>query len=58
MIEWLNGLFPGLNMPLEASEEELRARLSDGALLCGIMRRFSPGYSEEVELLTIILVAV
>ncbi|THU74398.1 hypothetical protein C4D60_Mb04t32910 [Musa balbisiana] len=48
VIEWLNGLFPGLNMPLEASEEELRARLSDGALLCGIMRRFSPGYSEEI----------
>ncbi|CAL9052793.1 unnamed protein product [Musa banksii] len=48
VIEWLNGLFPGLNMPLEAYEEELRARLSDGALLCGIMTRFSPGYSEEI----------
>ncbi|KAJ8513343.1 hypothetical protein OPV22_003777 [Ensete ventricosum] len=48
VIEWLNGLFPGLNMPLQASEEELRARLSDGALLCGIMRRFSPGNSEEI----------
>ncbi|URD96997.1 KISc [Musa troglodytarum] len=48
VIEWLNGLFHGLNMSLEASEEELRARLSDGALLCGIMRRFSPGYSEEI----------
>ncbi|XP_042401352.1 kinesin-like protein KIN-14C [Zingiber officinale] len=48
VIEWLNSLFPGLRMPVDASEEELRARLLDGSLLCGILRRLSPGYSNEM----------
>ncbi|WOL05914.1 kinesin-4-like isoform X1 [Canna indica] len=48
VIEWLNTLFPGLNMAREASEEELRARLLDGALLCGILKKFNPGHSEEI----------
>ncbi|WOL07311.1 kinesin-4-like [Canna indica] len=47
VIEWLNSLFPGLSLPLEASEEELRARLFDGTVLCGIMKKFSPGYITE-----------
>ncbi|CAL9087099.1 unnamed protein product [Musa textilis] len=50
VIEWLNSLFPGLDIPLDASEEELRVRLLDGALLCGILKRFNPGYSGEREL--------
>lgn len=48
VIEWLDNLFPGLRMPVDASEEELQARLLDGSLLCGILRRLSPGYSNEV----------
>ncbi|KAG6501514.1 hypothetical protein ZIOFF_041395 [Zingiber officinale] len=48
VIEWLNSLFPGLRMPVDASEEELRARLLNGSLLCGILRRLSPGYSNEM----------
>lgn len=49
MIEWLNSLFPGLDIPVDALEEELRARLLDGALLCGILKRFNPDYSGEVQ---------
>ncbi|XP_074580885.1 kinesin-like protein KIN-14C [Curcuma longa] len=48
VIEWLDNLFPGLRMPVDASEEELQARLLDGSLLCGILRRLSPGYSNEM----------
>lgn len=48
VIEWLNSLFPTLRMPVDASEEELRARLLDGSLLFGILRRSDPGYSNEV----------
>ncbi|PKA64630.1 Kinesin-4 [Apostasia shenzhenica] len=36
-VEWLNSLFPGLNISLGASEEELRVLLSDGTILCGIL---------------------
>ncbi|CAD5174890.1 unnamed protein product [Musa acuminata subsp. malaccensis] len=50
VIEWLNSLFPGLDIPVDALEEELRARLLDGALLCGILKRFNPDYSGEREL--------
>ncbi|THU73453.1 hypothetical protein C4D60_Mb04t23010 [Musa balbisiana] len=49
VIEWLNSLFPGLDIPVDALEEELRARLLDGALLCGILKRFNPDYSGEVQ---------
>ncbi|RRT38925.1 hypothetical protein B296_00023743 [Ensete ventricosum] len=49
VIEWLNSLFPGLDIPLDASEGELRERLVDGALLCGILKRFNPGSSGEVQ---------
>nr|XP_018673967.1 PREDICTED: kinesin-4 isoform X3 [Musa acuminata subsp. malaccensis] len=48
VIEWLNSLFPGLDIPVDALEEELRARLLDGALLCGILKRFNPDYSGEI----------
>ncbi|KAK8970063.1 hypothetical protein KSP40_PGU010548 [Platanthera guangdongensis] len=39
VVEWLNSLFPGLDIPLEASEEELRAQLFDGIILCGIVNQ-------------------
>lgn len=49
VIEWLNGLFPDFSMAPDASEEELRAALFDGAVFCAILRRLSPGSAEEVE---------
>ncbi|WOK95708.1 kinesin-4-like [Canna indica] len=46
-IRWLNSLFVDLNMPLEASEEELRAALLDGTVLCRILSRINPILSES-----------
>nr|XP_029120262.1 kinesin-like protein KIN-14C isoform X2 [Elaeis guineensis] len=42
VVVWLNSLFPDLNMTKESSEEELRARLFDGAVLCRILNRMNP----------------
>lgn len=47
VIEWLNNLFPDFNLPPEASEEELRARLADGSVLYAIVRMTKPGLLEE-----------
>ncbi|KAL5727477.1 hypothetical protein ACHQM5_000669 [Ranunculus cassubicifolius] len=48
MLEWLNDMVPNLKLPLEASEEELRARLIDGSVLCSLLSRLSPGCIDEV----------
>ncbi|XP_008804600.2 kinesin-like protein KIN-14C [Phoenix dactylifera] len=42
VVVWLNSLFPDLNMTKEASEEDLRARLFDGTVLCRILNRLNP----------------
>lgn len=47
-MEWLNGMLPHLSLPLEASEEELRACLSDGTVLCSVLNKLSPGLVEMV----------
>ncbi|KAH0450242.1 hypothetical protein IEQ34_020934 [Dendrobium chrysotoxum] len=44
LVEWLNSLFPGLDIPLEASEEEIRMLLFDGTVLCGILNQQDPGF--------------
>lgn len=46
VVEWLNILFPSLNIPLEASDEELRALLFDGTVLCGVEKRQDPSALE------------
>ncbi|WCJ26284.1 Kinesin-like protein KIN-14J [Euphorbia peplus] len=43
LVEWLNHMVPHLNLPLEASEEELRASLIDGTVLCSILHKLNPG---------------
>ncbi|GAV83866.1 Kinesin domain-containing protein/CH domain-containing protein [Cephalotus follicularis] len=43
LLEWLNRLFPHLNLPLDASEDELRACLIDGSVLCSILNKLTPG---------------
>ncbi|XP_050227782.1 kinesin-like protein KIN-14J [Mercurialis annua] len=43
LVEWLNHMMPHLNLPLEASEEELRACLIDGTVLCSILNKLNPG---------------
>ncbi|CAH8277774.1 unnamed protein product [Arabidopsis lyrata] len=43
LVEWLNETLPYLNLPWEASEEELRACLLDGTVLCNLLNQLSPG---------------
>ncbi|PIA49422.1 hypothetical protein AQUCO_01300320v1 [Aquilegia coerulea] len=47
LVEWLNDMVPNLKLPLDASDEELRAALIDGSVFCSILRRLSPGYEEN-----------
>jgi hypothetical protein len=50
LVEWLNGMLPHLSLPLEASEEELRACLIDGTVLCCILKKLSRGSIDIVGL--------
>ncbi|GFZ16803.1 P-loop containing nucleoside triphosphate hydrolases superfamily protein [Actinidia rufa] len=43
VIEWLNSILPNLILPISASDEELRACLNDGTILCRILNRLRPG---------------
>ncbi|XVE64055.1 hypothetical protein DITRI_Ditri07aG0070400 [Diplodiscus trichospermus] len=42
LVEWLNTILPDLSLPTKASEEELRASLIDGTVLCKILNRLRP----------------
>ncbi|KAK7815582.1 kinesin-like protein kin-14j [Quercus suber] len=46
LVEWINGMLPHLSLPLEASEEDLRACLIDGTVLCSVLNKLSPGLIE------------
>lgn len=46
LVEWLNFIVPYLRLPLDASEEELRACLIDGTVLCRILNKLCPGSVE------------
>lgn len=48
LIEWLNSTLPGLNLPVNASDEELRALLVDGSILCQILNKLRPGSVVEI----------
>ena len=48
MLEWLNTILPDLCLPTKASDEELRASLIDGTVLCKILNRLRPGSLDEV----------
>ena len=43
LVEWLNQTLPYLNLPCEASEDEVRACLRDGTVLCNLLNQLSPG---------------
>ncbi|CAI0414486.1 unnamed protein product [Linum tenue] len=43
LVEWLNNLFPYLNLPSETTEEELRDCLIDGTIFCSILNKLRPG---------------
>ncbi|WRX18471.1 Calponin homology domain - like 8 [Theobroma cacao] len=47
LVEWLNSILPNLSLPIKASDEELRANLVDGTVLCKILNRVRPGSVNE-----------
>ncbi|MBA0557675.1 hypothetical protein Golob_014728, partial [Gossypium lobatum] len=47
VIQWLKTVLPDLRLPTEASDEELRACLIDGTVLCRILNRLSPSSPNE-----------
>ncbi|XP_049934452.1 kinesin-like protein KIN-14C [Nymphaea colorata] len=47
VVEWLNGMFHSLRIPSDATEEDLRRRLFDGMVLCGIMKKLKSGFILE-----------
>lgn len=49
VIEWLNSTLPSLNLPVNASDEELRSFVADGTILCRLMNKLRQGPIIEVE---------
>ncbi|KVI04354.1 Calponin homology domain-containing protein [Cynara cardunculus var. scolymus] len=47
VIEWLNSTLPNLNLPVNASDEELRNFLADGTILCRLVNKLRPGSAIE-----------
>ena len=43
LVKWINVVLPNFNLPLDTSEDELRARLRDGSVLCNILESLVPG---------------
>ncbi|KAG8055466.1 hypothetical protein GUJ93_ZPchr0001g31328 [Zizania palustris] len=46
VIDWLGGLLPEFDLPLDSSDEELRDYLIDGTALCYIADKLMPGVLE------------
>ncbi|XP_062206833.1 kinesin-like protein KIN-14C [Phragmites australis] len=46
VIDWLGGLLPNFDLPLDSSDEELREYLIDGTALCYIADKLMPGVQE------------
>jgi kinesin family protein C2/C3 len=46
VIDWLGGLLPEFDLPLDSSDEELREYLIDGAALCYLAEKLMPGVQE------------
>lgn len=46
VIDWLGGLLPEFDLPLDSSDEELREYLIDGTALCYIADKLMPGVLE------------
>lgn len=47
LVVWINGLLPSLSLPVNASDEELRAYLVDGTILCQLLNKLKPGFIPE-----------
>ncbi|MCE3216440.1 hypothetical protein HAX54_006507, partial [Datura stramonium] len=47
LVEWLNSVLPHLSLPISASDEDLRALLVDGSVLCQLLNKLKPGSVPE-----------
>ncbi|KAK4782474.1 hypothetical protein SAY86_016576 [Trapa natans] len=47
LVEWLNSIHPNSVLPLQATDEQLRAFLLDGSVFCHIMKRLRPNETEN-----------
>ncbi|KAJ8773027.1 hypothetical protein K2173_028204 [Erythroxylum novogranatense] len=48
VVEWVNNVLPHVDLPQNASTEELRSCLIDGTVLLQILDRLKPGYLNKV----------
>lgn len=48
LIEWLNSTLSNVSLSINASDEDLRAFLIDGSVLCQILNKLKPGSVTEV----------
>ncbi|KAJ3704038.1 hypothetical protein LUZ61_007743 [Rhynchospora tenuis] len=46
LLDWLNGLLPEFDVPIDSSEEELRKQLYDGTVLCSVLDILIPSKTE------------
>nr|XP_019066823.1 kinesin-like protein KIN-14P [Solanum lycopersicum] len=47
LVEWFNSVLPHLSLPINASDEDLRALLVDGSVLCQLLNKLKPGSVPE-----------
>ncbi|KAL8124133.1 hypothetical protein AgCh_011948 [Apium graveolens] len=47
LIEWLNNTLSNANLPANTSDEDLRAFLDDGSVLCQLLNKYKPGSVES-----------
>ncbi|KAI4355983.1 hypothetical protein L6164_000037 [Bauhinia variegata] len=43
LVQWLNNLLPSICLPTNIMDDELRARLTNGTVLCQILNKLRPG---------------
>nr|XP_017239833.1 PREDICTED: kinesin-4-like [Daucus carota subsp. sativus] len=49
LIEWINNTLVNVNLPGNASDEDLRAFLVDGSVLCEVLNKYKPGSIEVIQ---------
>ncbi|XP_015060371.1 kinesin-like protein KIN-14K [Solanum pennellii] len=47
LVEWFSSVLPHLSLPINASDEDLRALLVDGSVLCQLLNKLKPGSVPE-----------
>ena len=55
VIDWLGGLLPEFDLPLDSSDEELREFLIDGTALCYIAEKLMPDVQEVSSVISWVL---